>query len=49
MSLNTTILDLLLKEKLESIEEPKSRKKDKDPAYLTKEEKVFFYKNGIKH
>jgi hypothetical protein len=49
MSLNTTILDLLLKEKLESVEDPKSRKKDKDPAYLTQEEKLFFFKNGIKH
>jgi hypothetical protein len=43
------ILDLLLKDKLDSLEEPKSRKKEKDPTYLTKEEKVFFYKNGIKH
>jgi hypothetical protein len=46
---STTILDILLKEKLNSLEEPKSRKKEKDPNYLTKEEKVFFYKNGIKH
>lgn len=44
-----TILDILLKNKLESLEEPKSRKKEKDPNFLTKEEKVFFYKNGIKH
>ena len=43
------ILDLLLKDKLDSLEEPKSGKKEKDPTYLTKEEKVFFYKNGIKH
>jgi hypothetical protein len=46
---STTILDILLKEKLNSLEDPKSRKKEKDPNYLTKEEKVFFYKNGIKH
>tara|TARA_B000000477_G_scaffold114215_2_gene110358 strand:- start:1186 stop:1332 length:147 start_codon:yes stop_codon:yes gene_type:complete len=44
-----TILDILLKNKLESLEEPKSRKKKKDPNFLTKEEKLFFYKNGIKH
>jgi hypothetical protein len=44
-----TILDILLKNKLESLEEPKSRKKEKDPNFLTKEEKSFFYKNGIKH
>jgi|TARA_B110000444_G_scaffold173353_1_gene162147 hypothetical protein len=44
-----TILDILLKNKLESLEEPKSRKKEKDPNFLTKEEKLFFYKNGIKH
>ena len=44
---NITILDILLKTKLESLEEPKSRKKDKDPNFLTKEEKLFFYKNGI--
>lgn len=46
---SNTILDILLKEKLDFLEEPKSRKKEKDPNYLTKEEKVFFYKNGIKH
>jgi hypothetical protein len=44
-----TQLDFLLKEKLESLEEPKSKKKERDPNYLTKEEKLFFYKNGIKH
>lgn len=44
-----TILDILLKNKLESLEEPKSRKKEKDPNFLTKEERLFFYKNGIKH
>jgi hypothetical protein len=44
-----TILDILLKNKLESLEEPKSKKKEKDPNFLTKEEKLFFYKNGIKH
>jgi hypothetical protein len=42
-----TQLDFLLKQKLESLEEPKSKKRD--PNYLTKEEKTFFYKNGIKH
>jgi hypothetical protein len=46
---SVTILDILLKNKLESLEEPKSRKKEKDPNFLTKEEKLFFYKNGIKH
>ena len=46
---SVTILDILLKNKLESFEEPKSRKKEKDPNFLTKEEKLFFYKNGIKH
>tara|TARA_B110000483_G_scaffold238931_1_gene316482 strand:- start:1182 stop:1328 length:147 start_codon:yes stop_codon:yes gene_type:complete len=46
---SVTILDILLKSKLESLEEPKSRKKEKDPNFLTKEEKLFFYKNGIKH
>ena len=44
-----TILDIMLKNKLESLEEPKSKKKEKDPNFLTKEEKLFFYKNGIKH
>tara|TARA_B000000477_G_C6091930_1_gene228125 strand:+ start:296 stop:442 length:147 start_codon:yes stop_codon:yes gene_type:complete len=44
-----TQLDFLLKQKLESLEEPKSKKKERDPNYLTKEEKTFFYKNGIKH
>ena len=44
-----TILDILLKNKLESLEEPKSKKKEKDPNFLTKEEKLFFYKNVIKH
>lgn len=48
MSSHTTILDILLKEKLELLEEPKA-KKDRDPAFLTKDEKLFFYKNGIKH
>ena len=47
--ISVTILDSLLKNKLESLEEPKSRKKEKDPNFLTKEEKLFFYKNGIKH
>jgi len=47
--ISVTILDILLKNKLESLEEPKSRKKEKDPNFLTKEEKLFFYKNGIKH
>mgnify|MGYP006154390679 FL=1 len=46
---SVTILDILLKNKLESLDEPKSRKKEKDPNFLTKEEKLFFYKNGIKH
>lgn len=44
-----TQLDFLLKQKLESLEEPKLKKKERDPNYLTKEEKTFFYKNGIKH
>lgn len=45
--MNNTILDNLLQEKLNEIEEPKSKKKEKDYSIFTKDEKTLLYKNGL--
>lgn len=47
--MNKTILDKLLKEKLDELEDPKPKNKNKDYNILTKDEKTLLYKNGIKH
>lgn len=45
--MNKTILDNLLQQKLDEIEEPKPKKKEKDYSILTKDEKTLLYKNGL--